>query len=175
MARKSPTLPIGEWWTDMAIAVLRAATGASPDATTSYEVKQQFTPETTRTQTQLGNDLAKRIGRDHKFDHGMISKFMNRDVAATLEFIRAVCDEFTELPHPVLFPSTAEEAWAMMFAQARNRAGQGVDVFSSAKAPVVAMPKPKTARVPKSTGKARAIGRALITPIGAHDKKGDAK
>lgn len=123
MATRSPEIPVREWWLILARQLLEADT---------------------RGLIQLGKDLQKHVGRAEPFSHSVISRFKRGEIGATLELAQALTIEFADLPAPVLFPESNEEALALMHTASRYRSGRGVVIDGPRReAPIVELPKPK--------------------------------
>lgn len=139
MRERGRPIPAKEWWLRLARSIIAND------------------PRDFRT---LGKDLARNIKRKSPFDHGGISRFAtgavdpktDRPYGVTLEFVEALCTEFTRLPRPVFFPNTYEEAVHMQSVAERY---ENV-VESSTEAAVVPLPQRDDRRRRKRKGDAHA-------------------
>lgn len=153
---RSPEIPVRTWWVNRAIELMEQATGRRPPD--GNRVVEQ------RTLEQLGRDLHRHVRRDERakpFSHSLLSRFMNRKVGVTLDLADALVHEFLDLPMPLLFPESAEEALALMHTASRYRRGREVSIHDPEPAPVVPMPRPMPKkRAPRATAESAPLKKA---------------
>jgi hypothetical protein len=85
------TIPVGEWWLNIVGDLIRN----DPQG---------------RDYTQLGIDLAKRVGRTTPFDKAQISRVATKNGQITEDLIAAFCIEYPNLPWPVFIARSQPEA-----------------------------------------------------------------
>lgn len=102
MATRSLVLPFGPWWLEAA----RAKVKSDP-----------------RGDVGLAEQFHRELNTTVEGARSYLNKFKNEKAGATLTLARALCREYAELPYPVLFFESKDEALEVMSFASRLRAG----------------------------------------------------
>lgn len=129
MAKRSPEIPVWDWWLDEVRDLLEQDQKAG------------------RGLIQLGKDLQRLVGRAKPFSHSVLSRFKAGEIGVTLELAQALCLEFSRLPPPVFFPQSRQLASDLMLAVANDHMRK-LRQEPKAEAPNIfgKKPQPKTQR-----------------------------